>query len=324
MQAMANRVNSINGLKYSEDPTILGWEIIGEPISGAHNYPVRPPNVTHYEVRQWLDEMAKELKAVDPNHLVGINLTAGGDGAPEFEDKNLSILETPSLDFIEIEDADVRVLQTERSNHIYDLAFGTGKPVIMYISFTGLSNPEAVCNDYLWQANTLYSEFSAYHSKGPAGFVFFSWRVPGTQPPDFDKCFSYSLDTPFVVQSFQRMNAYLGPLNVPGLGFTTIEYGISTLPVYRFFNNNAGGHFYTINASEKDTVRHDYSWFRYEGTGFGASPVAQTGMLPVYRFFNNNAGGHFYTISEAEKNTVIQNYNWFRYEGIGFYAYPPQ
>jgi alpha-tubulin suppressor-like RCC1 family protein len=91
-------------------------------------------------------------------------------------------------------------------------------------------------------------------------------------------------------------------------------------PVYRFFNNGAGGHFYTINAAEKDTVIANYNWFRYEGVGFNASPVAQAGLLPVYRFFNNNAGGHFYTISESEKNTVLQNYNWFRYEGTGFHA----
>jgi hypothetical protein len=95
---------------------------------------------------------------------------------------------------------------------------------------------------------------------------------------------------------------------------------LTTMPVYRFFNNNAGGHFYTINEPEKDTVIQDYNWFRYEGIGFHASPLAQPGMLPVYRFFNNNAGGHFYTINEAEKDTVIRDYNWFRYEGIGFYA----
>ena len=97
---------------------------------------------------------------------------------------------------------------------------------------------------------------------------------------------------------------------------------VTTLPVYRFFNNNAGGHFYTIDEAEKNIVIQNYNWFRYEGIGFYASPAAQPGMLPVYRFFNNNAGGHFYTIDEAEKNAVIQNYNWFRYEGIGFYASP--
>ena len=163
MLGVVNRVNSINGKKYSDDPTILGWEIIEEPISGDHNYPQRPPDVTQFEVRQWLDEMAKDLKTVDSKHLVGVQFAASIEGAPELEDKNSSILDTPSLDFIEIEDGDVRVLQTERSNHLYDLAFESGKPVILFISFTGLSYPDPgqstpnearlmkVCKDYSWQ-----------------------------------------------------------------------------------------------------------------------------------------------------------------------------
>jgi alpha-tubulin suppressor-like RCC1 family protein len=95
-------------------------------------------------------------------------------------------------------------------------------------------------------------------------------------------------------------------------------------PVYRFFNNNAGGHFFTMSDSEKSTVIANYAWFRFEGTGFYAYPTQIAGTSPVYRFFNNNAGGHFFTISESEKATVIANYPWFRYEGIGFYAYPSQ
>ena len=99
---------------------------------------------------------------------------------------------------------------------------------------------------------------------------------------------------------------------------------LTNLPVYRFFNMNAGGHFYTLDAAERDTVIQNYKWFRDEGVGFYAYLVEQPDTLPVYRFFHNNAGGHFYTISEEEKNTVLQNYKWFRFEGLGFYAYPVQ
>ena len=95
---------------------------------------------------------------------------------------------------------------------------------------------------------------------------------------------------------------------------------LTTLPVHRFANTQAGGHFYTIYESEKSAVLQNYSWFKYEGIGFFASTVPQPGMLPVYRFANTQAGGHFYTIHESEKNTVLQNYDWFKYEGIGFYA----
>lgn len=32
------------------------------------------------------------------------------------------------------------------------------------------------------------------------------------------------------------------------------------MPLYRFFNNNAGGHFYTINEAEKHTVIQNFNW----------------------------------------------------------------
>ena len=42
--------------------------------------------------------------------------------------------------------------------------------------------------------------------------------------------------------------------------------------MYRFFNNNAGGHFYTISEAERNGVIQNYDWFRYEGIGFYAYP----------------------------------------------------
>ncbi|MCX8028176.1 MAG: trypsin-like peptidase domain-containing protein [Thermodesulfovibrionales bacterium] len=92
------------------------------------------------------------------------------------------------------------------------------------------------------------------------------------------------------------------------------------VPVYRFFNTQAGGHFFTISEAEKDYVRNTFPHFNYEGTGFYAYSSSQSGLTPVYRFFNTRAGGHFFTISEAERDYVRNNYPFFNYEGIGFYA----
>jgi len=95
---------------------------------------------------------------------------------------------------------------------------------------------------------------------------------------------------------------------------------LTTLPVHRFADTQAGGHFYTIHESEKNAALQNYSWFKYEGIGFYAATVPQPGMLPVHRLADTRAGGHFYTIYESEKNDVLRNYDWFKYEGIGFYA----
>lgn len=234
MKAVVQRVNTVNKRKYLADPTIFGWDIIEEPISGEHNYPVRPPNVTLYEVRQWLDEMAKDLKAMDPNHLVGVQFSAAAIDTVELDDSTRSILATPSLDFLEIEDGDVRVLQTARSNHIYDSVFKTGKPVVLYLAFTGLGYPDPgqstpndarvakACSDSAWQAATLSAEFTAYQKKGAAGYIVFSWRLPGTTPDPVDRCFSYSTDTKLVFQALQKFNTILGSLNTPGAGLVKV------------------------------------------------------------------------------------------------------
>lgn len=52
------------------------------------------------------------------------------------------------------------------------------------------------------------------------------------------------------------------------------------LPVHRFFNTKAEGHFFTINEAEKDTVIENYKWFRYEGIAFYAYAEAELPDLP--------------------------------------------
>ena len=59
------RVNSITGVKYKDDPTILMWELMNEPR--ADDKP---------SLYQWMDEMAGFIKGIDGNHLV----TSGSEG----------------------------------------------------------------------------------------------------------------------------------------------------------------------------------------------------------------------------------------------------
>jgi hypothetical protein len=92
------------------------------------------------------------------------------------------------------------------------------------------------------------------------------------------------------------------------------------MPVYRFYNNLTGVHFYTISGSERDTVLNNYPQFLYEGAVFWAYNNNEVGTSPVYRFYNTRLGTHFYTQSESEKNFVIANYPVFTYEGAVYYA----
>ncbi len=96
-----------------------------------------------------------------------------------------------------------------------------------------------------------------------------------------------------------------------------------TSPVYRFYNAQSKGHFFTTSTQERDTVLANPQWqYTFEGVGFQASASAGTNLLPVYRFYNPISKGHFFTTSESEKNNVIANPQWqYSFEGIGFYAY---
>ena len=93
-------------------------------------------------------------------------------------------------------------------------------------------------------------------------------------------------------------------------------------PVFRFYNNRTGTHFYTISSAERDSVLNNYPWFAYEGVVYWAYMAPQGGTAPVYRFYNTFTGTHFYTQSEVEKNYVLATYPNLVFEGPVYYAPP--
>eukprot|EP01023_Acetabularia_acetabulum_P038335 TRINITY_DN366_c0_g1_i10.p1 TRINITY_DN366_c0_g1~~TRINITY_DN366_c0_g1_i10.p1 ORF type:complete len:573 (+),score=105.93 TRINITY_DN366_c0_g1_i10:115-1833(+) len=72
MSFMVNRVNSVNGKTYRDDPTILAWNLINELRSDSSDC---GPDCAQY-IQNWIDEMSAYLKSVDPNHMI----TVGEEG----------------------------------------------------------------------------------------------------------------------------------------------------------------------------------------------------------------------------------------------------
>ncbi|KAK9841349.1 hypothetical protein WJX74_004374 [Apatococcus lobatus] len=60
--AVLGRINVYNGRRYSEDPTILGWNLINEPRC------FQCPDA----IQSWIQEMVPYLKSLDGNHLLSI------------------------------------------------------------------------------------------------------------------------------------------------------------------------------------------------------------------------------------------------------------
>lgn len=75
-----NRVNTLNGVPYSQDPTILSWELANEPD-------IQPAPV----LKDWLTEMATFVKALAPRQL----LTTGHANM----EQRLSDMSIPGIDF---------------------------------------------------------------------------------------------------------------------------------------------------------------------------------------------------------------------------------
>ena len=61
LEKVVTRRNTVTGVLYRDDPTILGWELIneGQAITGRW-----------HERRAWFAEMSSYLKSLDPNHLI--------------------------------------------------------------------------------------------------------------------------------------------------------------------------------------------------------------------------------------------------------------
>lgn len=119
----------------------------------------------------------------------------------------------------------------------------------------------------------------------------------------------------------------LSHMNPEGTGFRALAHdsdAAEATDVFRFFNTQAGGHFFTTIPEERDLVIATLPQFQDEGVGFDAFDEPVDGTVPVYRFFNTQAGGHFFTTIPEERDLVQATLPHYNFEGIGFYAFPPE
>lgn len=99
----------------------------------------------------------------------------------------------------------------------------------------------------------------------------------------------------------------------------------SAVAVYRFWSSTYQGHFYTADATERDSVisRWPGTW-SYEGQRYTAFNRQAPGTVPLYRFWSSRYNGHFYTADPAERDGVIRRWpDVWSYEGVAYYVYPP-
>lgn len=71
VEHLLTRVNTITGVAYRDEPTIMAWELANEARCLAAGEYEAGPDCTTETLTAWATEMAAFVKSVDPNHLVG-------------------------------------------------------------------------------------------------------------------------------------------------------------------------------------------------------------------------------------------------------------
>lgn len=76
VEHLLNRMNTITGVAYKDEPTIMAWELANEARCTASGKYEAGPDCTTETVTAWAAEMSQLVRSIDPNHLIGF----GGEG----------------------------------------------------------------------------------------------------------------------------------------------------------------------------------------------------------------------------------------------------
>ena len=68
---LLNRVNTVTGIAYKDDPTIMAWELANEPRCVGSGQFSKDPACSVATLTPWVDEMSTYVKSIDSKHLVG-------------------------------------------------------------------------------------------------------------------------------------------------------------------------------------------------------------------------------------------------------------
>ncbi len=167
---------------------------------------------------------------------------------------------------------------------------------------------------------TVYGRFDYAFADGMS-----EWLSPGRR--SVYRFFKTTLGSHFYTINGAERNSIISSLpeySYEGPAFYTYPTASGTpglSPIYRFFNTRNGSHFYTINASERDSIIANLPHYSYEGISWYAQTAGVAGTVPLYRFFHSVIGTHLYTTDINERNSIMSTLPLYKYEGIAYYVW---
>ncbi len=98
IRMIVGRTNSINGRKYTEDPTVMSWQLANEPRPGPDDETGVANLPAFY---RWIDETAQYIKSLDTNHLVSAG-SEGTVGTLQSAEYFRAAYSFPSIDYLNL------------------------------------------------------------------------------------------------------------------------------------------------------------------------------------------------------------------------------
>lgn len=95
IETIVLRTNTVNGIPYKEDPTIMSWQLANEPRPGSDEY--GRPYYSYF--KQWIIDSAAFIKSLDDNHLVSTG-NEGSMGTLRDLDLYIDSHSTPKIDYL--------------------------------------------------------------------------------------------------------------------------------------------------------------------------------------------------------------------------------
>ncbi|KAK3022090.1 hypothetical protein RJ639_045934 [Escallonia herrerae] len=195
IKTVLTRKNSITGVAYKDDSTIMAWELMNEPRCTSD-----PSGKT---IQAWITEMSSYLKSIDNNHLLEVGLEGFyGESEPQKQQSNpnfqvgtdfIANNQIPGIDFAtvhsypdqwltgESDESQLTFLNNWLSNHIEDAQNILQKPLLFTEFGKSLKDPGFDTNQRDALFNSVYSAIysSARGGGAAAGGMFWQLLTEG-------------------------------------------------------------------------------------------------------------------------------------------------
>ncbi len=211
---VVTRKNTVNGRLYRDDPTIMAWDVITEPVPPG-NQPIIPAE----DFNLWLQEMTKHIRSLDPNHLVTMMIPGPISsrhtikGLPDAIQAHLDFFfdDTNIYDMLYLENQPLTLDYIE--NGCDYPVFSLGMPVVPQLAFTAGENlTKEFAADYELQGRIYLEALIKGFQRGMAGATIFSW---GTKRADQDpRDLIYDITDEQIIVSILKVATALNTINL--------------------------------------------------------------------------------------------------------------